>query len=241
MAQAAGLHWYGSVEELRAYPASLAIIPFTKDRARADEEAEALLAQGLPKAAIAIECAGANALGVYHNAVGANTTELEAKTDVLFAALQKKGVLNIAIGDLGNETGMGTLRPHLERYIPYAAPGCCSCDCGGGIAAATCADNLITATVSDWGCYGLIAAIAYLKRDLDILHTSGMEKEVLTVGARNGLVDMYGWFLPAIDGFGLDVQLPLVDLMRACIANPLHLETTCNTWFDKVLELGFFT
>jgi hypothetical protein len=51
---------------------------------------------------------------------------------------------------------------------------------------------------------------------------------------------MYGWMLPAIDGFGLDVQLPIVDLMRACIAYPLKLETTCKTWFDKVLELGFY-
>jgi hypothetical protein len=240
MSCVAGLHVYDTIEELCEYPAALAVFTFTKDRAHADAEAEALIVRGLPKAVIATECAGANALGVYHNAVGVDVTELEAKTDVLFALLQKRGVLNIAIGDLGNETGMGTLLPHLEKYIPYAAKGRCSCACGGGLAAATTADNIITATVSDWGCYGLIAAIAYLKRNPDILHTSEMEKEVLTAGVRSGLVDMYGWMIPAIDGFALDVQLPIVDLMRVCIAYPLKLETTCKTWFDKVLELGFF-
>jgi hypothetical protein len=240
MSRVVGLHLYDTIEELREYPAAMAAVPFTKDRARADEEAEALIAQGLPKAVVATELAGANALGVYHNAVGVDMTELEAKTDVLFALLQKKRVLNIAIGDLGNETGMGTLLPHLEKYIPYAAKGRCSCKCGGGLAAGTKADNIITATVSDWGMNGLIAAIAYLKRNPDILHTGTMEKDVLTAGVRSGLVDMYGWMLPAIDGFGLDLQLPIVDLMRSCIAYPLKLETTCKTWFDNVLELGFY-
>ena len=42
------------------------------------------------------------------------------------------GVLNIAIGDLGNEIGMGAIRETLERYIPYAAPNACRCGCGGG-------------------------------------------------------------------------------------------------------------
>ncbi|WP_460641950.1 glutamate cyclase domain-containing protein [Lacrimispora brassicae] len=54
--------------------------------------------------------------------------------------------------------------------MPFTASGECVCGCGGGILAASRADHVITATCSDWGCYGLIAALAYLKRDMEILH-----------------------------------------------------------------------
>ncbi|NRZ59309.1 hypothetical protein DZE42_002448 [Clostridium beijerinckii] len=145
LAQVIGVHLYDSIEELKEYPISIAAIPFTKDENVAAKQADEIIAKGLPSAVISIECPGANSIGVYHNAVGLNVTELEAKQDILFTKLQGKGVLNIAIGDLGNEIGMGTISEHLEEYIPYAAKGKCNCGCNGGIAVATKADNIITA------------------------------------------------------------------------------------------------
>ena len=65
--------------------------------------------------------------------LGKDITNLEAKADILFEKLKEKGVLNIAIGDLGNELGMGTLKDHLEKYIPRAAKGSCDCPCKGGL------------------------------------------------------------------------------------------------------------
>ena len=88
----------------------MAAIPFTKDVKKAAKQADEIIAKGLPSAVISIECPGANSIGVYHNAVGLDVTELEAKQDILFTKLQNKGVLNIAIGDLGNEIGMGTIK-----------------------------------------------------------------------------------------------------------------------------------
>jgi len=240
LANVVGLHLYDNIEELKEYPISMAAIAFTKDVKHAAKQADEIIAKGLPSAVISIECPGANSVGTYHNAVGLDVTELEAKQDVLFTKLQNKGVLNIAIGDLGNEMGMGTIKEHLEEYIPYAAKGKCNCGCNGGIAVATKADNIITATVSDWGCYGLIAAIAYLKRDLEILHTKEMEEEAMVAASRSGMIDMYGWLVPAIDGFGLSMNLSMVNLMRESIAYAIKLEKTCSTWFDKVIELGFY-
>ena len=49
--------------------------------------------------------------------VALDVTELEAKQDVLFEKLQAMGVLNIAIGDLGNEIGMGTIADHIKKYM----------------------------------------------------------------------------------------------------------------------------
>lgn len=240
LSRVVGLHLYYSMEELLKNPVSMAVFPFTKNIDEAAAQADELINSGMPKAIIANEFPGANDMGEYHNAVGRNTTELEAKADVLFEKLKSMGVLNIAIGDLGNELGMAAIKPHIEKYIPYAAHGSCQCGCGGGIAVKVAADNIITATVSDWGCYGMIAAIAYLMGDMDIMHDGELEKEVLSVAARSGMVDMYGWTIPAIDGFRLETNMLIVDLMRECIMYAPKLENKCVNWFDGVKRLGFF-
>lgn len=240
IARVIGLHLYFTIEDLQANPVSLAVFPFTKDKSQAEQQANTLLGKGLPAAVIANEFPGENRVGEFHNAVGKCTTPLEAKADILFEKLQQAGVLNIAIGDLGNELGMGTIINHLDKYIPGSAEGTCVCGCGGGIAARTAADNIITATVSDWGCYGLIAAVAYLLGDMDIMHDADLEKEVLTTAAKSGMVDMYGWTVPAIDGFDLQTNMTIVTLMRECIKYAPRLKTKCKNWFDRTLTLGFF-
>lgn len=130
--------------------------------------------------------------------------------------------------------------PHLHKNIPYADEGECRCGCGGGIAVRTVTDNIITATVSDWGCYAMIAAIAYLKKDLDIMHTAELEGDTIVTAARNGMIDMYGWCIPAIDGFGKSLNMSIVNLMRECVSYSLKLEETCKTWFEKVIDKDFF-
>lgn len=240
MSACVGLHLREDLQELREIPLSMGMVTFTKDAEEAPRQADALLSALPPAAVIAIEAPGCNAAGFYHNAIGLDVTELEAKMDVLFEKAQAMGILNIAIGDLGNEIGMGAIAETLERHIPYAAKGRCSCGCGGGIAVKTKADTLITATVSDWGCYAMIAALAYLKEDPEIMHTPELEKEALTCGCRNGMVDMHGWLIPAIDGFGLEFQMPIVQLMGEMVRSALRLKTTCKTWFEKVEELKFF-
>lgn len=241
MSKVIGLHVYESISEMIAHPVSMAVIPFTKDINKAELLAEKIMDDGIPSAVIAIEFPGANAKGEYHNAVGKKTTHLEAKGDILFTKLKAAGVLNIAIGDLGNELGMGAISDHIKKYIPYTSERSnCVCGCEGGIASAVAADNIITATVSDWGCYGMIAAIAYLKGNIDIMHDAELEKEVLTAAARSGMVDMYGWQIPSIDGFDLKTNMNIVDLMRDCIRYAPVLEQKCKTWFNKTIELGFF-
>jgi len=72
------------------------------------------------------------------------------------------------------------------------------------------------------------------------MHTKEMEEEVMVVASRSGMIDMYGWLVPAIDGFGLSMNLSMVNLMRESIAYAIKLEKTCVTWFEKVIELGFY-
>ena len=61
--------------------------------------------------------------------------------------------IRIAIGDGGNEVGMGALPREL---IAGAVPN------GDRIACVTPADHLIVCGVSNWGAYGLLAALSLL-------------------------------------------------------------------------------
>lgn len=240
MSACVGLHLFEDIDTLREIPVSMGVIYFTKDADKAAFQADEIIAAAKPVAVITNECPGANEIGVYHNAVGLDVTALEAKQDILFEKLQAMGILNISIGDLGNELGMGTISETLEKYIPYARRGACNCGCEGGIAVKTKADNIITATVSDWGCYAMIAAMAFLLEDIDIMHTAELEKEAIMCASRSGMIDMYGWLIPAIDGFGLEINLPIVSLMREMVKSTLGLRQTCKTWFEKVEELKYF-
>ena len=240
IAAVCGLHAYDSIDEMRGLPAAMAVISFTKDASLAQPQAEELIAQAVPSAVVSIEASGANSVGEYHNAAGLNVTELEAKADALFEKLREMGIMTIAIGDLGNEIGMGAIAEQLNAFIPYAAPGRCRCDCKGGIAAAASADYLITATVSDWGCYGMIAALAFLSENMGIMHDADLEREACFAACRNGMIDMRGWAIPSIDGFGLDINMSIVTLMRACAREALALRETCKTWFEKTIALGYY-
>lgn len=200
---------------------------FTKDKSKAEECANQIISKGIPKAVISIECPGETESGKYHNARGIDLTELEAKQDVLFDKLKAMGVLNIAIGDLGNEIGMGTISACLEKSIPV-------------MPVRTKTDNIITATVSDWGCYSVIAMLAYMLGNPDIMHDYDIQKKAMTFGCENGLIDMSGKHIPAIDGFGLEITTSIVTLMKELVKNALSLKEPCKYWFDKMIELKSF-
>jgi len=239
-ANAVGLHVMEEIEALKRLPFSMGIVTFTKDKNQAEVQADRMMKNMMPKAVISIEAPGANCCGEYHNAVGMNVTDLEAKTDILFEKLRESGVLNIAIGDLGNEIGMGAIADHIKKYIPYSGPNQCQCECQGGILAKSVADHIITATVSDWGCYGMIAALAFLKNDLSIMHTGEMERNVMEAAAKSGIIDMTGSLRPGIDGFDMEMNVAIVELMRQSVGFSIEYRKTQNDWFEKVIEKEFY-
>jgi len=97
---------------------------------------------------IAIERCGLSADGRPRNMRGEDLGAYTAPLDRVFTAGPWR---TIAIGDGGNEVGMGTLPDGLiTREIPF----------GETIACVTPADYLVTAGVSHWGAYGLIAGLA---------------------------------------------------------------------------------
>lgn len=97
---------------------------------------------------IAIERCGLSADGRPRNMRGEDIGAHAAPLDRVFTAGPWR---TIAIGDGGNEVGMGALPDGLiAREVPL----------GATIACVTPADFLVTAGVSHWGAYGLIAGLA---------------------------------------------------------------------------------
>ena len=102
---------------------------------------------------ISIERCGRSSDGAPRNMRGLDISSYTAPLDELFTAGPWE---TIAVGDGGNEIGMGAL-PHelIARYIDH----------GAAIACVTPAQHLIVAGVSNWGAYALLAALAVLRAD----------------------------------------------------------------------------
>ncbi len=238
LAAVVGLNLFEDLDLLEEYDVSMSVIQFPKDVGEATFLTEKLIVKHLPDMVISIEAPGANDIGRYHNAIGIDVTDMEAKADILFEKLVEAGVPNIAIGDLGNEIGMGRIKEFIKEFIPYAAAGDCSC--GGGIVAKSSSDNIITATVSDWGCAGMIAALSYLLGDLDILQDENLAREAIITASRSGMIDMTGWMIPAIDGVDCEVNVHILSLMRDIVRTTLKYRGTGENWYEGVDRLGFF-
>ena len=103
--------------------------------------------------AISIERCGRSADGAPRNMRGQDIGSHTAPLDELFLAGPWQ---TIAIGDGGNEIGMGAIpRLLIARHVAH----------GETIACVTPAQHLIVAGVSNWGAYALIGALAALRKD----------------------------------------------------------------------------
>jgi hypothetical protein len=103
--------------------------------------------------AISIERCGPSADGAPRNMRGLDISAFTAPLDRLFTAGPWE---TIAVGDGGNEIGMGSLaRALIAQHVEH----------GDLIACVTPARHLIVAGVSNWGAYGVLGALAALRRD----------------------------------------------------------------------------
>ena len=142
--------------------------------------------------AVAIERCGRSIDGRPRNMRGEDMSACTAPLDDLFIAGPWD---TIAIGDGGNEIGLGALpRALIARHVEH----------GDTIACVTPASHLIMAGVSHWGVYALIAALAVLRADwrdalIGCLDES-LDMRTLEALVRDG---------PAVDGVSLRQALTI--------------------------------
>lgn len=214
--QAAGVPVYAAevVREFELWrSASLLTMPL--GRAQAKERALALFDELKPAAVVALEKLGPNAHGEYGAVDGQVPPELidHVSTEVFLEA-HRRGLPTIGIGDVGNELGLGIVEDVTNGYRGPTAYR------KGGAGTVTPASVAIFATVSNWGGYGLAAALAFLLKNLDCLQDERMEARIMAASAAAGAVDFQaGVPMDHADGKALEVHLAIVTLLRTVVAN----------------------
>ena len=185
---------------------------FTKEEARAKvidfpitgkEEskkvAQRLLDEYKPATLFAIERPGLTVGGQYRNGWGLDITKWTARLDELFFLHSA----TVAVGDGGNELGMGALYEAILR-VPTLAP----------FPTTTAADKEIVASVSNWGGYALATALSQLTGK-DLLPNEKEEGELITWMAIDQKAP--GGPAPGVagcDGFTVEENLEILRQLR---------------------------
>jgi hypothetical protein len=195
--------------------------------------AHGLLASERPTHLVAIERPGRNRDGDYLNMRGHSVAGWNAPLDELFICgggrepgldrgWPEKGAsrlcphgrrsprsvsgrpVTVGIGDGGNEIGMGTVRARIARLDPLRAR----------IATVVRVDHLVVAGVSNWGSYGVVAALGRLTGE-DLLHTPEAERRLIAACVAAGAFDgVTRRREPTVDSLGSDTHAAVVDLLR---------------------------
>lgn len=116
----------------------------------ADRQIDALLASFLPTQVVAIERPGSAIDGHRYSMHGQILDDLVPAADRLLVPASPRRYTTIAIGDGGNELGLGGLRDALRDRVPH----------GELIFCTTPADYVIPAGISNWGAHALVAVLS---------------------------------------------------------------------------------
>lgn len=153
---------------------------------------------------ISIERCGRCADGDYKNMRSVSIRDHTSFFDDLFLLAVKRGIPTIGIGDGGNEIGMGNVRDAVQNKL-HLDPCVVPCD------------HLIAASVSNWGAYGLAAAISALTKK-PLLPEEGEAERFLehTVLLRS-IDGVTGKAQPTVDGRVPGVEEQILSLLRDAI------------------------
>jgi hypothetical protein len=158
--------------------------------------AETVLAETKPALVVSVERPGVAADGRYYNMHRQDISDRVAKFDHFF---RLSVCPTIAFGDGGNEIGMGNILPALT-HLPV-------------IPSVTVCDELVIATVSNWGVYGVIAAMG--RRLHQNLFDRFDPESILAYLVSNGSVDgLTNRAELSEDGFPITVGLEIIDRLR---------------------------
>jgi hypothetical protein len=196
-----------------------AVLPLAADDS-AEAQVRGYFDRFRPKAVIAVEKPGPNAKGVAHTASGGPYGAERAPAELLFDLARERGILTIGVGDNGNEIGFGLIEDHIRKHRQYGDR--CRCPCDGGIATRVATDVLVPANASNWGAYGIAAALGAVLGQADLLHSPDTERAMIEACVAAGAGDgATGRQVALIDGTPMDVQLSVVTMLRAIVRTAL--------------------
>lgn len=201
--------------------ATVVLRSFPLTDAEAPAAATALLDELKPDLLFSTERVGKNVNGVYYNMRGRDYGMGRARVDELFDAGRARGIGVVAVGDGGNEIGMGNVAAEVQAHVPFGADG--SCPCGGGIGAVSTADVLVTAAVSNWGCSAIVASMAARTANSRLLHTAQAERRLLDVMTAEGLINStHGIIDDHVDGISPAAHMAVATLCATIAGFEAH-------------------
>jgi hypothetical protein len=187
------------------------------------EAARDVLERERPTHLVAIERPGRGQSGDYLNARGVSVAAWNRPIDGMFLLARRsrgsaprpsgsghprpkpgpRGPRTIAVGDGGNEIGMGRVRARLAREGELMAR----------IASVVSVDHLVVAGVSNWGAYGIVAQLGRLTGQR-LLHTPAEERRLIDACVKAGAVDgLTRRSEPTVDALDADTHAALVGLL----------------------------
>jgi len=174
-----------------------------------------------PRFVISTERLGPAADGVIHNATGhplsgGNAPDVGV-VDIsgVVTEAAKRGIPTIGIGDHGNELGFGTIRDAVMQTMPH----------GERLATVTATDLVLPVMMSNWGCYGIEACLAFLLKQLELIHRPADEERIVRACLDAGGVEaMFCSTDFAVDGLrgesSMAVMQLLWDIVRKNLESP---------------------
>lgn len=181
------------------------IVTTTSQQENADAAIDELVARYAPTHVLAIERPGNASDGHRYSMRGERLDDVAASFDRLLAPPRTRQYATLAIGDGGNELGLGSLRERLSELINH----------GELIFSVTTADHVIAAGISNWGAYALSAALSLLSGQL-LIRSPDRERSVLDAIVSAGAVDgCTKRCEPSVDGLAwADYARTLDDIYR---------------------------
>ncbi|OJY38724.1 MAG: hypothetical protein BGP06_09330 [Rhizobiales bacterium 65-9] len=190
--------------------------------------ADALFERFDPKAVIFVEKLGPNEKGVCYTITGTpRPPEIMASAHLFAEMAMEQGVLTVGVGDGGNEIGCGNIHDVVQAVQPMGKM--CRMPGDGGNATVVRCDHLVFASVSNWGAYGIAAALAGLLERPSVLHDVDAETRMLERCIAAGAMDGgYARLIPYVDGTTAAVQTSILTILHQIVSNGL---TTANRGF----------
>jgi hypothetical protein len=185
---------------------------------------EELFARTKPKAVVSAERLGPGKNGIIHTATALplqgpdNFCRFEV-VDIspVVTEARKRGILTIGIGDHGNELGFGGIREAVVQAMPKGDILCTTVE----------TDIVLPAMMSNWGCYGIEAALAWLLKRPELLHSPAQEERILRACLDNGgLEAMFCTTEFFVDGLMGETSMAMLQMLKDIVGKNLEGGTT---------------
>ncbi len=175
------------------------------------ELSNAIIRKYKPCHIIAVERPGRSKDGKSYSMRGEDITDFCPNTDMLFKRAKEAGIKTSAIGDGGNEVGMGKISAYVKENVFKGEQICAEVD----------TDNLIIAGVSNWGGHALGAILSIMNNKM-VMYDSVTEAEVLQKIVEAGAVDgCTKQRVMTVDGLSLKENIEIFRQIREIAENVL--------------------